>query len=260
MNRIFVREQEEEEYRTVKSRCKIGVMGMGNGVGTSFLATAMAKELAKERKRYVTYLEINRNENKTFLYDSLGMDKRFAGRTFVDFYDETTKGKSIAGMVNLDERINWALCVPDQKAAIPKKSLEPIELCRMINNITGDHILCDITWCNGLEQILKEMDVLIFVMDPMPSKLIKEYENLCFMKRCQLSGQKIIWVVNKYNGGVNKREFYDFVRVKQFIKVPFILPEEMYLAEYNCRIPYSLKSVNAVLNQPIRQILDRCPI
>lgn len=255
MNRIFVREQYDEEYCSVKSRFKIGVMGMGQAVGTSFVATAIAKELSKEKDKHIAYLEVNRNIDKTFLYDSLGMDKRFAGRNFFDFYTETAQGKSITGMVNLDEHINWALCIPENVMTTGKRVLENIELCRMINNIEGNYIICDITSCDKLEQILKEMDVIVFVIDPIPSKLIKAYESLCLIKKCQLSGQKIVWAVNKYNAGINKREFSDFVKLKQFIKIPLIPQEEIYLAEYNCRLPYSVKSVKALLNEPIRQIL-----
>ncbi|QIB69149.1 hypothetical protein Ami103574_07360 [Aminipila butyrica] len=258
MKRIFVREEGEDEYRVVKNRFKIGVTGMGQGVGTSLVATALAKELAREKKTYVAYVEINQEGKSPLLYDSLGIDKRFAGRRFLDFYEETAKGHSLAGLVNLDERINWALWIPEDGSRNKRRPLEVIELCRLINNIAGDHIVCDINPDPNQEQLLREMDCLIFVIDPLPSRLIGEYEKLCLMKKYQLKGQKVFWVVNKYNEGINKREFTDFVKIKPFLKIPLIPQEDLYLAEYNCRLAYSLPSVNERIGEPIRQLLQLC--
>lgn len=255
LNRIFVREQCDEEYCMVNNRFKIGVVGMGVAAGTSFIATAIAKELSRDKEKHVAYVEINCNNEKTFLYDSLGMDKRFAGRSYYDFYTEIAEGKNISGFMNLDEHINWALTVPQNTNETQQKPLEIIELCRLINNIAGDSVVCDISQSVGFEQILMEMAVIVFVIDPLPSKLIKSYEEFCYIKKCQLLGQKIIWVVNKYNDGINKREFYDFMKLKHFIKLPIVPQEEIYLAEYNCRIPYSSKPVNTMINEPVRQIL-----
>ncbi|MHC1721639.1 MAG: hypothetical protein AB9836_00395 [Aminipila sp.] len=256
LNRIFVREQCDEEYSVVNNRFKIGVTGMESAVGKSFIATSLAKELSRDKEKHIAYVEISGTNKLTFLYDSLGMDKRFAGRVFYDFYSEIAEGRSIAGLINLDERINWALCVPQNNKKIKEKKLEAIEFCRLINNVTADIIICDISQCDGFEQILKEMDVIIFVIDPLPSKLIAAYDQLCLMKKGQLEGRNTIWVVNKYNDGINKREFYDFIRIKRFVKVPVVLQEQIYLAEYNCKLPYSLKLIAESLAQPIRQIIQ----
>nr|WP_315023317.1 hypothetical protein [uncultured Aminipila sp.] len=256
LNRIFVREQCDEEYCVVNNRFKIGVTGMESAVGKSFIATALAKELSRDKEKHIAYVEISGINKLTFLYDSLGMDKRFAGRTFHDFYTEIAEGRSIAGLINLDERINWALCVPQNNEKIKKRKLETIELCRLINNVTADSIICDIGQCDGVEQILKEMDVIVFVIDPLPSKLIAAYNQLCHMKKYQLEGQTIIWVVNKYNDGINKREFYDFIKIKHFIKVPVVSQAQIYLAEYNCKLPYSIKSIAESLTEPVRQIIQ----
>lgn len=255
LNRIFVREQCDEEYCVVYNRFKIGVVGMGEAVGTSFIATALAKELSKDKEKHMAFVEINGMNKMTFLYDSLGMDKRFAGRTFYDFYTEITYGKSIAGLINLDERINWALYVPQKNKETQGRKLATIEICRLINNIAADTIICDITQDTEFEEIFKEMDVLIFVIDPLPSKLIASYNQLCYMKKMQLEGKKIIWVINKYNDGINTREFYDFIKIKHYVKVPFVSQEQIYLAEYNCKIPYCMKSIAESVTEPIRQVI-----
>lgn len=257
LNRIFVREQSDGEYCIRNKKFKIGVIGMSASVGTSFIASSIAKELSNEKEKNIAYVEVNYSDEKTFLYDSLGMDKRFAGKNYYDFYEDIAEGKNIVGLINLDERINWALYLPESKKKTNIKELEAIELCRLINNIAGDYIVCDINKGKKFEEILKEMDVIVFVIDPLPSKLIKGYELFCYIKKCQLVGQKIIWVVNKYNEGINKREFYDFMRMKHFIKIPIIPQEDIYLSEYNCKIPYSLKAINTSIKDNILQILHQ---
>ncbi|MBN7772879.1 hypothetical protein [Clostridium aminobutyricum] len=256
MNRIFVREEAEELYAAKKSRQKIGIVGMSAGAGTSFISSSLAKHLSKEKGQRVAFVEAcTDSSSERYIYDSLGMDKRFAGRAFYDFYHEMKEGRSVSGLVNLDEKINWALRVPSMTGQYRDNiKIEPIEMCRIINNITADIIVCDLTTSHDTEEIIREMDLIIFVIDPLPSKLISGYPSLCQMKNLEMKGQKIIWLVNKYNEGVNKREFNTFIKVKNYIIVPMVQQQSFYLAEYNCRIPYSVKSIAEVMTEPLEKI------
>lgn len=255
LNRIFVRENCDDEYNMVKSRFKIGVVGLGEGVGTSLVSTSLAKELSKDKEKHVAFVEISNSREKSFIYDSIGIDKRFGGRTFFDFYEEIAEGKSITGVLNLDERINWALCVPENSNMKKKKSPEVLQLYRLINNIKADIVICDITYDEKTEELFSDMEVIVGVIDPLPAKLINNYDLLCKIKKYQLSGQKVIWVINKYNDGINKREFSQFVKLGQSIKIPMLPASEIYSCEYNCRLPYCAKPINLLINEPIKEIL-----
>lgn len=266
LDRIFVREDKDDEYTAVHNRFKVGVLGMGTGTGVSLIATALARELAGKEK--TAYVEIAETEKKGFLYDSLGMDKRFAGRQFHDFHFEIQQGVTIRNFVNPDEGINWALLIPktnsrgmfqdNENRINGGKGMAAVEMCSLVNNIAARTVVSDIT-AEGyaLENVLKEMDELIFVIDPLPSKLIGNYEKLCLMKEQQMKGKNVIWVVNKYNEGVNKREFNDFVRLKQLIKIPVIPQEYLYEAEYNCRIPYTLKNIKNIMESPLKEVIHK---
>ncbi len=256
LNRIFVREESDQEYGMGKSRYKIGVAGVGKKAGTSLVATSLAKELSKNKTRRTAFVEIPAyEEGKSYIYDSLGMDKRFAGKIFFDFYEEIQEGKNIKELVNLDERINWALDVP-QKYKTHQK-LKNIELCHLINNITADQVICDMSEIVSMDSVIKEMDLIVAVIDPLPSKLIGAYPQLCYLKKCQLDGQPVIWVVNKYNEGINKRELNGFIKIKNYIKIPLIPLEQLYSAEYSCKLPYSVKSIAEVLRQPVAEIVHK---
>lgn len=262
MNRIFVREQTEELYRSKQNRHKIGIMGMSKSVGTSFIASSLAKHLSREKDKNIAFVEVNmENWNNHFIYDSLGMDKRFAGRIFHDFYNQTKEGFPIGGLVNLDEKINWVLRIPPGQNQNKKEvKMEPIDMCRIINNIAADIIICDITGTFDVEEVIREMDIILFIIDPLPSRLISGYSLLCEMKNRELKGQNVIWIINKFNEGINKRELISFVKLKSYFTIPMIQQEFFYLAEYNCRIPYTVKSIAEELQEPLDEIRSKLEI
>lgn len=258
VKRIFLREEESDIYLKDKNNIKIGVVGIAPGVGTSVIATSLAKELSRNKKKRVAYAEISNDENKTFLYDSLGMDKRFAGRKFFDFHRAVTDGVHINDQINLDEKINWALRLPSMAKNVEQSlGLNSMQTCRLINHLCGDIIVCDISWDEMIDDVLLEMDYLVAVVDPMPSKLIFGYDHLCVLKRSESLGRKTIWVVNKYNEGVNKREFLEFTKLKKEIYIPYVQQEYFYNAEYNCKLAYTSMKIYDGFRQPIQDVVSK---
>ncbi len=254
LDRIFVRESEDFEYSRKHDRIKIGVIGMAHGAGASMVATALAKELTKAKGKRVAFVEgMKVVKGEIQLYDSLGMDKRFLGKTYINFFDEIMRGVSINGKVNLDERINWALWVPkgmmrNVEAACAVSSFKFVSL---INNIVADVVVCDLNDYAEDEDVLSEMDMVVFVIDPLPSRLIAGYEKLCTIKKIRMFDKKIIFVLNKENEGINKSELFECLRLKPDFSLPLLPSEAIYEAEYNCRIPYSGKLVNSLISESI---------
>lgn len=258
LNRLFVREENEIEYTLKKTRIKVGVMGNAPMAGTSFVATAIASEISAMKGRRVAYVEIKEEERKPLLFDSLGMDKRFAGRTFHDFYEEARLGKRISGLLNLDERINWALNIPDSiKDRDTGHTQDAALLSGIINNIAADVVVCDITYGMETEKIMSEMDIIIFIIDPLPSKLLCGYDVICRIKKYQNEGGNVVWLLNKYNNGISRKELEDFLRQKEDFKLPVLPAEDIYSAEYNCRIPYSMKQIKGEIKNTISGIAHR---
>ena len=102
MNRIFGRRgisgRDSEKKEVVKERIKIGVVGCSSGAGASFVATSLAYYIAQYTERKAAYVQIE--DGKHDVYDALGMDKRFIGREFVDFYALLAEGKKIKSEEN----------------------------------------------------------------------------------------------------------------------------------------------------------------
>lgn len=304
MDRLFLREKLAEPEFSIRERVKIGVVGAAPGTGTSFIATSIAKAISLDRKRRVTFAEIffeeNEKErgcktgggrqavcaagkeyvenplclprkvypsNKRLLYDSLGMDKRFEGREFICFYKRLKDREGIKGIANVDERINWVLPTPyDVKES---RYLSPIEALHLVNNVSGDVVICDLPGGERLENgmnredspglidILNDMDILVCVIDPLPSRLLAGESFVNELKKAVDMGMKVIWVLNRYNSGINDRELKDFLRIRDYIQIPMVSGELIYNAEYTCRVPYSVQEINKSVKEGIEKIVLR---
>ncbi|MCL1808969.1 MAG: hypothetical protein FWG42_04265 [Clostridiales bacterium] len=245
------------EMAYIAEKQKIGVVGMSSGAGATFVATTLAKMLSHKDNRKVTFLEICGSTGKAgaLTYDAIGFDKRFKTREFVRFYSEVKKGNNIRGRSNPDEQINWGLITPeDVKDEI---ELSPLEMMRLVNNISGDLIVCDMAAGGNAEDYLIDMDYVIFVIDPMPSGMIAGYPFLREVRRLEFRGKKVIWVLNKSNTGINKRDLQNFLKLKEHYKLPLMPAEHFYSAQYNCRIPYEMIDIRNEVKETMEKIIKK---
>ncbi|HZK02266.1 MAG TPA: hypothetical protein VFC96_05315, partial [Anaerovoracaceae bacterium] len=65
------------------------------------------------------------------------------------------------------------------------------------------------------------------------------YDFLCSLRSSKLP---IIYVVNKMNGGVSRKELLEYLRLKKLHFIPMVGSETIYGAEYSCRFVYDLES------------------
>lgn len=259
LSRIFIRETEDFEYSQRQDRIKVGVVGMAHGAGASMIATAIAKELTIGKDKRIAFVEgIKADKGYAHLYDSLGMDRRFLGKTYINFFDEIAHGIRINGKINLDERINWALYLPNNAVKNNEScdGISSLKFLSLVNNIVADIVLCDLNDYAYDDEVLADMDALVFVIDPLPSRLIAGYERLCRIKKIRMSGKTTILVLNKDNPGINRAELSDCIRIKPDLSLPLLSSEMIYESEYNCKIPYSEKNINPLLCDGIHRIVE----
>jgi hypothetical protein len=241
----------ENNYQILE-RCKIGILGVTDDAGISFVAVSLAKALA-DYGLVPAVVELG----KGALYESIGIERRFLGREFYSYFKALHDEEKIRGKTNFDEGINWVLRTP-KDAHI---ALSPHKMLRLISNIAGEVIICDLSGVkiqddaeDLMTELLKEMDALIAVIDPMPSRMIRGYPHYHLIRR--LPG-KVIYVINKYNRGINNREMNGFLKVRNPVIIPFVAPEALYEAEYNCSLAYSNSVVKKIIKEPIRELLKR---
>ncbi len=249
IDRVLKRETEITEKYDAMEKLKIGVIGISEGAGVSFLTGCLARYLANTRKYSPAVVELG----KGGLYDSFGMDKHFAGRTYFCFYHAVTDNKRIRGMRNMDEGINWILKSPDEE----KLDLTFEQKLRLVSHAKGDIILCDLSGQAEQDyELMQSMDQIIVVIDPMPSKMLQGYDALCRMKVLESKQENMIYVINKLNRGVNRRQMFDFLKVRKPVFFPLVNVESIYTAEYNCKIPYAMSEVKCLLQNSLGEIVS----
>ncbi len=247
LERILSREASLAEQYAAMDKLKVGVIGISPGAGASFLVGCLARYLANTGKHSPAVVELGSGS----LFDAYGMDRRFAGRTYVRFYQELAENRNIRGLRNMDEGINWILRSPEERGV----SLSFEQKLRLVGYAAGDVTLCDLS--GGADpdlQLVQNMDRVIAVIDPLPSGMLEGYQTLCGLKALETGGSSMLYVITRMNRGVNRRQMMDFLKVKSPVLLPLVNPESIYTAEYNCKIPYTVREVKAVLQGPLGEI------
>lgn len=291
MNRIVTRKEYEEETAAPGS-LRIGVCGLSRGAGATFISEALAYAFALEKRKRVTFLDCAGYLMKCgvwpassgFVYDSLGMEKRFAIRGFKDVFEMLEQGKSIRKVQNTDEKINWLLPIPGagcgsgMKAAggagygSCEKAVSRIR--KAYQNCPGEIIICDFgsffgeafaTCAGGAAQglsgralaeddMLRDMDIVVAVIDPLPSALLQGERQLEYLKALKKDGTEVEFVLNKVNAGVGLHEVKSFLKLDPAGIIRAAAISEIYAAEFNCCLPAEFKSIRDEILQDIRGI------
>jgi len=216
---------------------RIGIVSAMCGAGGKFIAANYACFLAEEGEKPAV-LELGGSG----LYDVLGMDKRFAGRTFFP------RG----GPPNIAAGVNWSLLLPDSTAG-PESMERFYERLRLIDRTEGTVVLCLLNGLSPAERdlLLRDMDASLLVVDPLPSRLLGTADVLRLSDREE---KRILPLVNKMNGGVKRHELTSFLGMRAFPEIPLVPAEEIYRAEYACRVPYESKEVRDLLRPAFRKL------
>lgn len=227
-------------------RMRVGVIGTGSGAGTGFVIASLARHLYEHAGLKPSVLELG----KGGLYDSLGMDKHFAGRTFFSFHKAASENRSIRGRRNDYLGVNWMLANASS-GGLP--FLDIFQKLRLVNHAAGDIILCRLSGVGEtyIWPLLKEMDKILIIIDPLPSKMLEGYQFLC---KLRVKNLPLIYVVNRYNDGVNRREMVNFLSLCKLIYLPALPAKEIYKAEYLCRCAFDMPLAAKALDKPLKDL------
>jgi hypothetical protein len=231
----------------ISDKIKIGVVGLGPGAGAGFISVMVAMALAEERNLRPAVVEIC---HKSRLYDSLALDKHFAGREYNCFFKDISEGKSIRGKSNLLHGVNWALKSPSEQDIV----LDYINVSRFVNQVRGDMVICKISGIYGddLQDILGDMDKILAIIDPLPSKMLSNYNLLCQLRTLD---NEVVYVINKMNEGVSKRELCRYLQVKNPVYFPMLDHTLIYSSEYSCRFLFNKNQAKSMVLKPTYDIL-----
>ena len=255
MKRFLFREQVKESNNPRYLSLKVGVVGIGRQSGVTSVGTTIARLVSRAKDELVQYVEMrDLNCKKPLIYHTYGMDMRFLGREFTDFYKETAEENSVKTKVNREEGIGWVLMTEDFKRY--NRNLTLIEKLHLLHNIDSGFIVADfdVNSFQELNTLLKEMSKIIVVIDPAPSKLIFGKDLLDYLKSLEGKGTPLYYILNKMNEGVNKRELFDFLKVKPDLTIPLIDQKEFYGIEYAMTFPDSIEPFKTPIHEFLKNI------
>lgn len=241
-----------EAAAAVQGVRKVAVAGLGRGCGVSFVAGLLAGVAVERGWASVAFAELG----TPCFYEALGMEKRFFHRNFQPFYRFLKEGENPGAIDNEEGGIRWLLrCPPALEGTRDFQPLSLTDRLRLIHNARGSLRLLD---CSGLEdealwELLPELDRLIVVADPLPSRLLPRAGML---DRLSAEPDKCLLVVNKMNKGVQARELKRFLGGLRRVELPYLPPEDRYRAEYRCQLPYDLPQLRRQVEAPLELLWE----
>jgi hypothetical protein len=266
LGRMFQREKDENltEYRG-REKVKIGVAGMSEGAGVTFFTFSAARYIANIKKITPAVVEISDGDEgiSGWNYDVIGIDRRFAGRDYHSYHRNIAEGRGVRSISNMDEGINWALRLPSEAGI----SLDLQQLTSLAGNVAGDVVLCDFSArlnlglngedrrLEGVKRLLKDMSLVVFIVNPAPSKLLGGHRRLAMMKELESGGVKALYVVNMFGKGVNRKELFSYLRPRARAAMDCVPVDELHEAEYNCRNPFQMPGVKKAATGAIEAAL-----
>lgn len=237
MKRTFFREykglRSPEEDRKPAEQWNIGVTGLGRSVGTTFVASSLAFYL-RSKGNCLTFCQCLQPEpGRPLLYDEAAMDQRFANRRFTRFYELIAGDAPVRGLENLEQGIRWILPTPeDREEGI---WLGDRQRARLLAGARGDICVFDLDAGQDWEPLLADMDAVITVCDPLPSRLMAGIERFQMLKKLELSGRPVLWVCNRNNSGVSRRQTAGYLKTRDIFWMPAFDPALICADEYACR-------------------------
>lgn len=248
MDRMFIRKVMENPARSRREnpeQLNIGVTGLGRSVGTTFVASSLAFYFA-EKGNSVTFCQcLTPSAGHKLLYDSVAMGQRFAGRQFHEVYRLLWEGKPIRGKKNMEKGINWLL--PGPWSWENGADLDQSMRARLIGSARGDVCVFDLAAEKEWDRFLADMDRLLIVVDPMPSKMIRHSRRFTMLKGLELSGVAADWLVNRAGSGISRRQVTAYLKNNKLLWLPELPGELFYSDEFACRFSWENKEIRSKL-------------
>jgi len=220
---------------------RIGIVPVSEGAGAGFVTVMLATELAALRGfggnsscsgAGITVVELGRGN----LFEQLCADRWFRVRQMVSYWNCLHGEGQVERILNPRCGVNWLLRTPmDQLCGMEGKNPEELERGRAVKllySLPGDVAFVDFSSVNeaDLMYLLEDMDQVVAVMDPMPSKILGGYERLY---RLKLWNKPVTWVVNRWDPRIDGKDLKKVLgNERKWIALPEIPRGLIYQSEY----------------------------
>ena len=106
----------------------------------------------------------------------------------------------------------------------------------------------------AVRPLLSLVDLVLVVIDPFPTNFYNNRNKLLNIIKLKKDGCPINFIINKWNSGIEEKEFLDFIQVKPLAFIPAIDLGILYKANYQYRVPLCYSEVSDLLSKPLAKI------
>jgi hypothetical protein len=199
--------------------------------GKSSLALSFIYFLKNGFDDFFSYIEIP-DKNKEFAsmpFQKLAFLERFKNREYNSFFDNNGNFNDF----NIEEGINFVLATSQVALNYDLDKIKNYIISSGLTNLIFDidsFILRDEKDYNFFFNIPGKH---IIVIDCLPSKMENLNRKLDLIREKIFVGKKFLFLINKYNDFIPKKELLKYLGLKNAIFLPELNRKEIYLAEYN---------------------------
>lgn len=234
---------------------RIAVSGVGACSGTTTLATSLAlwinenfpTDTAMVDLSFLTHSNCKgslheQGKCRESTFSAFAFDKRIGSEKYTDPFSENRI--NLRNVRNIYKGVNWIL--PREYGDV-EDGRERIH--SYIISEFGNVIVYDLGRCKDSKKFLYDMDVILGVIDPLPSKLINSMDDLRILLDFKSSGSNMLMVVNKMNNGVGKRQLHRLLEGGNIGYLPYFSPEKIYSLDAVCDLVYFDKDIGEILRK-----------
>lgn len=196
------------------------------------------------------------------IFNWIGIEEREIARTedssddFYSYPHEISYGNRIKNKAEyVFDNIVWI--IPDDR----KERIEKWGYNQMLQLVYASNIapitLIDIgdnLFHEAVKPLLSVVDLVLVVIDPFPTNCKINNNKFLELLKLKSDGCQVNFIINKWNSGIDKKEFLDFIQIKPLAFIPAIDLTILYKANCEYKIALCYREVSDVLDSPLKDI------
>lgn len=241
------------------ANCKIGIINITPRAGASFVTMNLARALSSYD---IMTAVVEPPKEQPYYFITTGLEQRLSKKEVsADFYSyphEIAEGNILhKGKETIEDGIIWI--IPDPRRELIEQWDEQMMFKLLYANRTASITIVDLGSefnNHSNEELLKEFDIILAIIDPLPSEMINSQKRFEDIYKLMEKGYRVELIINKFNPGVKKNELSDFLKHEPTMYIPSFKLEDIYEAIYDCKLPYDNERIGLEFKKAVFPLLN----
>ena len=241
----------------------VAVINLSRRAGSTFVTVNLAKFLSE----LMILTRIIELPFEPYIFDHIGLEQRLNkthNEESLKFYsyphfiydDKKTEREK----ETIDEGIIWTVTDP-RRPLIDKAKWTYNHMVKLLNSSRKASItILDIgenRKHKSIEPLLDEVDLILTVIEPMPSEIMINNNLLDQLLKAKQKGSPVEFIINYWTDGINREEIKKVLPIEPLSIIPAIELTYIHKAVYDCVIPYSVKEIKEKLDSSLLKIAKK---